>query len=79
MQLDITNIDLQTLLVLYRQEMDTLKEKLLSGESWENLKPVRRNITELAITIRRSHGYNVSDGMAPGGPDSYPGPGRTGE
>jgi hypothetical protein len=60
MQLDITNSDLQTLLALYNHEIDKLKEKLLNGESWENLKPVRTNITELAIAIQKAHGYNVA-------------------
>ena len=60
MQLDITNTDLQTLLALYNQEIEKLKEKLLNGESWENLKPVRANITELAIAIQKSHGFNVA-------------------
>jgi hypothetical protein len=60
MQLDITNSDLQTLLTLYNHEIDKLKEKLLNGESWENLKPVRLNITGLAIAIQKAHGYNVA-------------------
>jgi hypothetical protein len=60
MQLDITNSDLQTLLALYNHEIDKLKVKLLNGESWENLKPVRSNITELAIAIQKAHGYNVA-------------------
>lgn len=60
MQLNITGSDLQTLLTLYNQEIEKLKEKLLNGETWENVKPVRRNITELAIAIQKSHGYNVA-------------------
>ena len=60
MQLNITNTDLQTLLTLYNQEIDTLKEKLLNGESWEKLKPIRQNITELAIAIQKFHGFNVA-------------------
>lgn len=60
MQLDISNSDLQTLLALYNQEIEKLKEKLLNGETWENVKPIRRNITELAIAIQKSHGYNVA-------------------
>jgi hypothetical protein len=61
MQLDFTNKDLQTLLTLYNQETEKLKEKLLNGESWENVKPVRRNITELGIAIQKSYGYIVSN------------------
>jgi hypothetical protein len=60
MQLDITNKDLPTLLTLYNQEIEKLKEKLLNGESWENLRVVRRNITELAIAIQKVHGFNVA-------------------
>ena len=68
MQPDITNTELETLLTLYNQEIEKLKEKLLNGESWENLRPIRSNITELAIAIQKSHGYNV----ALGGPVSSP-------
>jgi len=60
MPLDITNTDLEILLTLYNQEIEKLKEKLLNGESWENLKPVRNIITELAIAIQKSHGVNVA-------------------
>lgn len=60
MQLDNTNTDLQALLTLYNQEIEKLKEKLLNGESWENLKPIRKNITELAIAIQKAHGINVA-------------------
>lgn len=63
MQPDITNKDLQTLLTLYNQEIDKLKEKLLNGESWENLKPVRRNITELATAIHKLYGYILPNKM----------------
>jgi len=48
MQHDVTGKKYQSLLNLYNQEIDTLKEKLLIGESWENLKANRKNIRELA-------------------------------
>jgi len=57
MQPDITSKDLPALLTLYNQEIDILKDKLLNGESWENLRNQRRNITELAIAIHKLHNY----------------------
>lgn len=60
MQLDITNKDLQTLLALYDLESEKLNEKLLNGESWSNLKPVCRNITELAKAIQKQYGLIVT-------------------
>jgi len=62
MQPDIRSRDLESLLTLYNQEIEKLKERLLNGETWENLKPTRRNITELAIAIQKSYGYNVALG-----------------
>jgi len=61
MHSNINGKDLQSLLSLYNQEIDKLKEKLLNGESWENLKPQRANITELAIAIQKLHGYVVTN------------------
>lgn len=61
MQTNTDGKDLLTLLSLYNQEIDKLKEKLLNGESWENLKPLRANITELAIAIQKLHGYVVTN------------------
>lgn len=55
MKLSITNTDVPTLLSLYNQELDTLKAKLLNGESWENLSQHRKNITELAIAIHKNY------------------------
>ena len=61
MHSNINGKDLQSLLSLYNEEIDKLKEKLLNGESWENLKPLRANITELAIAIQKLHGYVVTN------------------
>jgi hypothetical protein len=73
MQSDTTNKDLLTLLALYNHELETLKEKLLNGESWDNLRPTRRNITELAMTIHRSHNYDVfSKTLSSGNPAEFP-------
>jgi hypothetical protein len=57
MQHLIKDRSFDTLFALYNQEIDTLKDKLLNGESWENLANTRRNITELAIALHRSHDY----------------------
>ena len=72
MQLDITGRDLPTLLALYNQEMDNLREKLLDGESWDNLKANRRNITELAIAINKCHSQITSDRATNGNPAEFP-------
>jgi hypothetical protein len=72
MQLNIKGKDFQTLLVLYNQEIGSLNEKLLNGESWENLKSHRRNITELAIAIHKSHGHTVPERVISGNPAEFP-------
>lgn len=72
MQLEIKDKDFHTLLVLYNQEIDTLKEKLLNGEAWDNLKSHRRNITELAVAIHKSYGYIVPNKMTSGNPAEFP-------
>jgi len=72
MQLDFSNKDLQTLLSLYNQEMDKLNQKLLNGDSWEDVKPVRRNITELAIAIQKSHGHIVIGRTNSANPAEFP-------
>jgi hypothetical protein len=58
---DIEGESLQALLNLYNKEIDFLKQKLLNGESWENLRDQRRNITELAISIHKLHNYIVPE------------------
>lgn len=62
MNIETKGKDLSALLDLYNKEIDTLKSKLLNGIPWEELITVRRNITELAIAIHRSHNYNINDG-----------------
>lgn len=61
MQIETKDKDLSALLALYNREIDTLKSRLLSGASWEELAPNRRNITELAIAIHRSHDAKTPD------------------
>ena len=50
---DFQNADLHELLQSYNQEVKILKFKLLGGESWENLREHKRNVTELAIAIHK--------------------------
>lgn len=55
----------------HNKEIDTLKEKLINGETWENLKNHRRNITELAVAIDKMHGYIVPNKIL-GNPAEFP-------
>jgi len=55
MQHQIADNPLENLLALYNQEIDKLKEKLLNGETWEATKSIRKNITDLAITLQQSY------------------------
>lgn len=72
MQLDIRNKDLQTLQTLYNQESEKLNEMLLKGESWNNLKPVCRNITELAKVIQKNYGVIVTTRTGSTNPAEFP-------
>jgi hypothetical protein len=71
MQIDIKGKDLPTLLALYCQEVDTLRSRLLEGDSWQNLKRHTRNVTELAIALHRSYNYIVPNKMT-GNPAEFP-------
>jgi hypothetical protein len=55
MHIETSDKDLSVILDLYNNEIDTLKSKLLNGVPWEELVMLRRNITELAIAIHKSH------------------------
>jgi len=44
----------------------------LNGESWENLRNQRRNITELAIAIHKQHHSVVADNMRTHNPTEFP-------
>jgi hypothetical protein len=59
MQNTIANHSLETLLALYNQEIDKLKEKLLNGDTWENTKSTRKKITELAVALQKSYNYTA--------------------
>jgi hypothetical protein len=63
MHIETKGKELSALLDLYNKEIDLLKSKLLNGIPWEELVPERRNITELAIAIQKSHNYIVTDEM----------------
>ena len=52
---------LSYLLDLYNKEIDILKAKLLNGVPWEEMATTRKNITELAVAIHKSHGGNRLD------------------
>lgn len=58
---DLHNKELSALLAIYDQEVENLKSMLLEGKPWEELQIIRRNITELAIVIHKSHDYIVHD------------------
>lgn len=72
MQHSMKDKNFETLLTLYNQEIDTLKEKLLNGESWENLRNTRQNITELAIALHKSHNYIATQNINSGNPAEFP-------
>lgn len=45
--------DLVALLDQYTRALDTLRQKLLTGKSWEELIDYRRSVTELAAAIHK--------------------------
>jgi hypothetical protein len=59
MQFNIKAKDPGTLLILYKQEVETLNARLLKGEPWEDLQAHRRNITTLSIALQK-HGLYVN-------------------
>ena len=63
---------LENLLALYNQEIDKLKEKLLNGETWEATKSIRKNITDLAITLQQSYNYVLAGPAKPGSRALFP-------
>lgn len=56
--------DIESLLSQYNHEIDKLKEKLLNGESWDNLVENRNQITRLAIAVHRSNTTDDNSGIA---------------
>jgi hypothetical protein len=77
MQYDNVEKHYQALLNLYNLEIDTLKENLLNGEPWDNLKVLRRNITELAMALHKSYGHKFSQNVDWGNPAEFPQPDKT--
>ena len=63
---------LETLLALYNQEIDKLKDKLLNGETWEATKSIRNNITELGVTLQRSYNYILASPAKPASRAIFP-------
>jgi len=55
MHIETKGKELPVLLELYNREIDTLKAKLLNGVPWQDLVVTRKNITELAVAIHKSH------------------------
>ena len=55
MHIETRTKDLSKLLDLYNREIDALKAKLLNGVPWEEMETTRKNITELAVAIHKSH------------------------
>ena len=52
--------DLAALLDQYTRAIDTLRQKLLSGQSWQELIDHRRSVTELAAAIHKKEpGLNL--------------------
>jgi len=79
MQVEFKGKDLPTLLALYNQEIDVLKSKLLNGVPWDELEPQRRNVTELAIAIHKSHNYIVAENVMNSHPAASPHSSLSGE
>jgi wyosine [tRNA(Phe)-imidazoG37] synthetase (radical SAM superfamily) len=48
---DYNHINLEELIEIYRKEACELREALLSGASWDELKEKSANVTQLSIAI----------------------------
>ena len=53
MKKDFHQLDLVSLLDLYNTEVDSLNNRLLSGEAWESMAEQRKTITRLAAIIHK--------------------------
>ena len=53
MQKNLKNLDVKSLKEIYSRESQLLKEALLKGASWEDVKEIRRKVTELSILIHK--------------------------
>ena len=63
MDKNLGSIDLNMLKTMYESEVTHLRESLLGGSSWEDLRDQRRTVTELAIALhqKRSQGNNPAE------------------
>ena len=53
MEKNLWGLDLNILKAMYDKEATILKNSLLSGASWEEVKDQRRKVTELAIAMHK--------------------------
>ena len=63
MDKNLCSIDLNLLKDMYDSEVTRLRESLLGGSDWEELRDQRRTVTELAIALheKRSKGNNPAE------------------
>jgi hypothetical protein len=67
---DFHHIDLEKLIEFYYKEEGSLKEALLEGASWKELKDIRTRVTQLAIAIhQRNPSYFKKSNPAEGQSD----------
>jgi hypothetical protein len=60
--LEWNRLELVQLMALYKKEANSLKQQLLNGTGWEELKEKRDIVTELAAAI---HKKNIESGNPP--------------
>jgi len=72
MHYTIQHKNFQTLLTLYSEEIGKLNEKLLNGESWDNLHITTEDITQLAVAIHQLQSSSGSAAPRRGNPAEYP-------
>jgi hypothetical protein len=53
MQKNLWALDLNILKMMYEKEAMSLKNALLSGSSWEDVRDQRRKVTEISIAIHK--------------------------
>ena len=53
MEKNLWGLDLNMLKIMYDNEASILKNALLNGASWEEVKDQRRKVTELAIAVHK--------------------------
>ena len=53
MSYDLPDYDIDSLKALYGKENEILQARLLSGETWEDLKDQRQKVTEISIALHK--------------------------